>query len=134
MNEDYKRRDEILFGEYDPKRYDCGGYARCDNMPYSKFKQLYDEGFVDKYEAQNESPSTIEFIDIVNGHEDWVEFETYAISPDRSDYRITIEGINIWIPYDKTDELCYFVEQFRYADEFSLCTYEEGFHLRAWWD
>ena len=133
MNKDFKRRDEILFGGYDPEKYKWGGCARCD-MPYEKFKLLYDEGFIDPDETQNESPSTNEFIEATSGFEDWVEFEAYAISPERGDYRITIEGINVWIPEGKDEELCYFVEQFRYADEFSICPCDNGFHLRAWWD
>ena len=133
MNKDYKRRDEILFGGFRKERYELGGCARCD-MPYDKFKQLYDEGFIDPDENQNSSPTTKEFMHAVLGCEKWVEFEAYAISPDRDDYRITIEGIDIWIPLDKREDLCRFVEEFHYADEFSLDTDENGFHLRAWWD
>ena len=133
MNKDYKRRDEILFGEYRPERYYLGGCAHAD-VPYEVVEKLYNEGFIDPDENQNSSPTTAEFINAGIGYEDKIEFEIYAISPERDDYRITIEGVNVWIPYGDNDALCSFVEGFHYADEFSLCTYEEGFHLRAWWD
>ena len=133
MNNDVKRRDEIIWGEYNPKRYNMGGCCRLE-MGADKFKQLIQEGFLDLYENQNNSPTTIEFQKYIEGCEDWVEFEAYAIGPERDDYRVTIEGINIWIPADQTEKLCEFVEAFRDADEFSVNTDENGFHLRAWWD
>ena len=130
MNTDVKRRDEIIFGNYDESRYMLGGCVRFD-APAEKIKQLANEGFIDPQENQNASPTTEEFINAVSGYEDWVEFEAYAISPDRDDYRITIEGVNVWIPSENREEMCRFVEEFHNADEFSLNTDENGFHLRA---
>lgn len=133
MNKDVKRRDEIIWGDYNEKRYLSGGCARFD-ITAEKMKQLIDEDFVDLQENQNESPTTEEFMNAILGCEDWVQFEAYAISPDRDDYRITIEGIDIWIPAPHEYDMCRFVEEFRYADEFSLNADENGYHLRAWWD
>ena len=133
MNSNYKRRDEIIWGVYDPERYKSGGCCRF-YAPAEKAQQLVEEGFIELNETQNESPSTEEFMNSIVGYEDWVEFECYAISPERDDYRVTIEGINIWIPIDKRDDMCRFVEEFRYADEFNINSDENGFHLRAWWD
>lgn len=133
MNKDYKRRDEIIFGNYDENRYKMGGCCRFE-MDASKFEQLIQEEFLDPNENQNESPTTAEFQEYIEGCEDWVEFEAYAISPDRSDYRVTVEGVNVWIPSDQKEKLCKYVEAFRDADEFNISTDENGFHLRAWWD
>lgn len=133
MNKDYKRRDEIIFGNYLASRYELGGCARAD-INYDQLKKLIDEDFIDMDENQNDSPSTQDFVNDINGFENDVSFEIYAISPDRGDYRVTIEGINISFYNEDKEALCYFVEQWRYADEFNI--YEQGgeYHIRAWWD
>ena len=132
MNKDYNRREQILFDEpYNKDHYMCG--CRRFECSFSKMKQLIEEGFIDPYEAQNDSPTTEEFMEYAENFKD-VYFECYAISPDRDDYRITIEGIDINIPADEHDLVAMAVQFFRYADEFSFDYYGGFYTLHAWWD
>jgi len=133
MNKDYKRRDEIIFGNYRASRYESGGCARAD-ISIVQLKQLIEEDFINVHENQNDSPNVLEFLNDIEGHEDNAIFEIYAISPDREDYRVTIEGINIDISDSDKDALCYFIEQWRYADEFTINNMANGYSIRAWWD
>ena len=41
-----RKRDEIIFGNYDPDAY-MGGIRIFEDMSYDTLKQLVDEGFVD---------------------------------------------------------------------------------------
>lgn len=133
MNRDVKRRDEIIFGEYWSDRYKFGGCSNTE-INFDQLKQLVEEDFINLNECQNDSPSTKEFISFADGYENNVIFEIYAISPDRDDYRVTIEGIQITIPIDKRDDLCNFMNNFRYADEFNIDSDEDNYFIRAWWD
>ena len=72
-------------------------------------------------------------MDTVDGDES-VEFECYAVDVNRDDYRITIEGIRAYIPDTDYDRINLYVEQFRYADEFTFEHMNDCFYLRAWWD
>jgi hypothetical protein len=133
MNKDYKRRDEIIFGGYWEDRYKYGGCAN-DTIDYKQLKSLIDEDFIDMDECQNDSPTTQDFVDAISGYEDNVLFEVYAISPQRDDYRVTIEGIELTVPMTDLDQFIYFIEQFRYADEFEIHSDNDYFYIRAWWD
>lgn len=132
MNKDVEMRDKILFGKYDPDSYRFGG---CKNFhcSYETMKTLIENGFVDLNECQNDSPTTADFMDILDGINN-VEFIAYAIGPDRSDYRITIEGVDVEIPDDNYDLFIQLIEHFRYADEFDVSHPDGSFCLHAWWD
>ena len=131
VNRDHIRRDNIIFGEYNPDSY----FGGCRRFSCSKetVQQLLDEGFIDPSECQNCSPTTSEFMEYVRDFDD-VTFECYAISPDRNDYRITIEGVDIEIPDNNYDLISYAVETFHYADEFSFNHGSGCYFLHAWWD
>lgn len=131
MNKDYKKRDEIIFGKYDPESY-LGG---CKNFQcsYETMKQLVDENFIEPDECQNYSLSTKDFMDVLENIPN-VEFLAYAISPDRDDYRVTIEGVEVEIPDTNFDEITLLVESLHYADEFSFHHTGDSYYLHAWWD
>lgn len=133
MNSNYKRRDEIIFGEYDDSRYKLGGCAHAD-IDYETLKTLVDEDFIDMDENQNWSPSTKDFLDMSDGFKDNVSFEIYAISPQREDYRVTIEGINVEVPETDIDSFIYFIQNLRSADEFNIYNNNDKFYIHAWWD
>lgn len=131
LNRDIIRRDKLIFGGYDQSK-NCGG-VRHFECNVDLMNQLIKEGFADPDECQNDSPSIKDFMDTVNGDES-VEFECYAVDINRDDYRITIEGIRAYIPDTDYDRINLYVEQFRYADEFTFEHMDDCFYLRAWWD
>lgn len=131
MNKDYKRRDEIIFGGYDKEKY-LGG-CRNFTCSYDVMKQLVDENFIELDECQNYSPYTKDFMEILDGVPN-VEFMAYAISPDRDDYRVTIEGFEVEISDTDFDTISLLVENFHYADEFSFQHNGDSYYLHAWWD
>lgn len=131
MNKDYKLRDKIIFGEYDPKSYLCG----CKNFhcSYETMKELVANDFIDMNECQNYSPYTKEFMEILDGIPS-VEFIAYAVSPERDDYRITIEGVDVEIDDTDYDTVSLLVESFHTADEFNFQHDGDKYYLHAWWD
>ena len=131
MNKDYELRDKILFGKYEPETY-LGG---CKNFhcSYETMKKLVEENFVELDECQNYSPYTKDFMEMLEGVDN-VEFIAYAISPDRFDYRITIEGFDVEISDTDYDTLARLVERCHGADEFNLDHSGNTYYLHAWWD
>lgn len=131
MNKDYVKRDEIIFGGYDPKSY-IGG---CKNFhcSYKTMEKLVEENFIELDECQNSSPYTKDFMDILKDVDN-VRFIAYAISPDRDDYRVTIEGVDVEIQDTNFDEVSLLVESFHYADEFTFKHEGDTYYLYAWWD
>lgn len=128
MNKDFNKRDEILFGVYNKDAYKYGGIRHFKNLDVDALKHLLDEGFIDPEEAQNDSPTTMEFYEFISAHPNFTA-HGYAVSPDRDDYRITLEGIECYEPCD-VKTIRDFIELCRFADELSVndeCMY-------AWWD
>ena len=133
MNKDIETRDKIIFGEYDPEKYKYGGVRRFE-CKATVMQELIKNDFVDLYDAQNNSPSIDEFMEYIDGIEEYVTFECYAVDITRHDYRVSIEGIQVLLPKDKRDDFYALIETFRYADEFCCSEDNECCHLRAWWD
>ena len=132
LNGDYKTRDTILFGKQDVD-YSLGGIQYFTTTP-QVIKELIAKKFIDEMDYQNSSPTIKEFIRAVDGYEDHVRFSGYAVSPKRDDYRVSIDAIDIDIPYEDKDMVSFFVESFHGADEFNLENVGDVYHLRAWWD
>lgn len=131
MNKNYESRDQILFGKYDPESY-FGGCKRF-HCSYGTMKRLVEENFIELNECQNESPSTKDFMESFVDFDD-VIFNGYAISPNRDDYRVTIEGFDIEIPDTDFDKITFLVETFHFADEFSFQHNGDTYYMHAWWD
>ena len=128
MNKDFNKRDEILFGGYSEDAYKYGGIRHFEYLDVDTLKQLIDEGFIDPEECQNDSPTTMEFYEFMKKYPDFTA-HGYAVSPVRSDYRITLEGIECSEPYTN-ETLRDFVELCRFADEF--CVNQS--YAYAWYD
>lgn len=127
LNNNVDERDMILFGEkYNKEKY-FGGCRRFDDITLEVLETLVEKKFIDLDECQNCSPTTEEFLEYLKDHNDFCVFG-YAISPDRSDYRITIEGISCEENFEDIDELIDFINRFRFADEFMVDP------PYAWWD
>lgn len=56
-------------------------------------RQLMAEGFLNPFERQNDSPTVKEMMDFCAGEDEdnWI-FHGYTVSPERIDYRVSIEG------------------------------------------
>lgn len=131
LNGDYVTRDRLLFGEYSPNYY-FGGIRKYRCSP-GMIKKLLEMNFVNPKETQNESPSVEEFLDYLEDVPE-VTFNGYVVSPERSDYRVSIEGFDVEIPDTEVDRMCELVKMFRDADEFNLIHDANTFFLHAWWD
>ena len=120
-NMDYKRRDEIIFGDdCQPEEKWAGGIKRFSISP-SVLKQLLEERFADPKDAQNNSPTAQDFSDFfdrVATPDEWM-VDGYAVSHDREDYRVSIEGCETDCPLN-SDDFIAFTNLFRCADEFEL--------------
>jgi hypothetical protein len=132
LNGDYLTRDFIIFGEYDEKKY-LGG-IRNFTCHLELLKKLVDCNFAAIDECQNYSPSIKDFLDVAENMTSDVLFECYAVSPERDDYRITVEGVSVIIKDSNYKDLTLFIESFHDSDEFSIEHIDSEYHLRAWWD
>lgn len=126
LNYDQNRRDEILFAGH-TLRY-SGGIERFDHLTLDRLELLVAENFIDLEGSQNCSPTAGEFLDFMRVYP-MVMAHGYAVSNERSDYRVTLEGLQC--PAAKvTEELrLAFVDLCRCADDISF----RG-ALYAWWD
>lgn len=130
-NMDYKRRDELIFGDAcQPEEKWAGGIKRFSVSP-SVLKQLIEERFVDPRDAQNDSPTAQDFSDFfdrVTTPDEWM-VNGYAVSYDREDYRVSIEGC-VTDSRLELNDLAAFAKLFRHADEFEVTP--PG--ARCWYD
>lgn len=123
-------RDQVVFGEnYTPKKY-VGGIRRFDELTLREIEELDDLGIVDLNDSQNDSPTAGEIIDFLKSRKtDGWYVHGYCVGPDRSDFRISFEGVGKRSAPSKQD-IIDFAMMFRWADEFSID--EDG--LRCWYD
>lgn len=136
----YNERDRIIFGEdFNPAEY-MGGIRRFGALTLRKAKDLVEKGFLDMSGQQNWSPTVDEFIDFVNrmggDATNWL-FGGYAVAPDRTDCRVTIDELickdtMIVSPLDASA----FVHFARHADDLDFYydpDHPQDNELRAQW-
>ena len=128
LNRDIEKRDEIIFGKYEPEAYRSGGMCRFENLSLEKLKQLVDLNFISLEERQNDSPSVREFIEFMEKYSGYTVMG-YAISADRRDYRVSLEGIEKNNYVDSGEEISEFINLFGDADDF-----DTGHGMYAWFD
>lgn len=129
MNMDVRSRDKLIFGKYDPNAY-MGGIRRFEGMPYSTLSKLIDGDYVDLNDAQNYAPSISELYEFASSDPSAYTFDGYVVSPQRSDYRVSIDSINRVTPFAQAEDVVDFAEFIKYADEFEI-NQNGG---TAWWD
>lgn len=130
-NKNAKERDKFLFGDGGKtERYKLGGICRIPRMAAADIKYLLEEKYADPEERQNFSPTIKEFYDFLVSHPDFYAFG-YAVSPQREDYRISIEGVRCDKDI-KVSELIDFVHFAKDADESGFDTSANSYY--AWWD
>ena len=133
LNADYIERDKILFGEYDESKY-VGGIRKfsCDR---DTLELLVEKRFAEGRDFHNSAPSIREFLEYTEDDCAFITFTGYAVAPDRNDYRVSIDGVEVCFPIKDYSKLCFYVETFRLADDFSLDVIADfECRLKAWWD
>lgn len=116
-NRGSNERDRIIFGEPFHKELYRGGIRRFEKLTATQIKKLMDAGLVDEMDAQNHAPTAGEICKFILDHgEDGWYAHGYTVSPDRSDYRITLEGVGKSTAPTKQD-IIEFRDLFQDADE-----------------
>ncbi len=121
-----------------------GGVIRFDNLTIEQLEEISKVKGVNLYDKQNEAPTLKQFLEFgenvtrfsllnLDGE---LYYEGYLVDANRSDSRITIDGIvieNVSVKEDPEDldELKSDFKRFaRKADELEI----EDNYMRAWWD
>ena len=124
-NKDQETRDSMLsfnWGEKD------GTYRKFSNLDISTLKQLVAQKFADPDEQQNDAPTIAEFVEFMEKYPN-MKAHGYVTGHPRSDYRLSIEGIEGQIiNYENMRD---FISVFRIADEFEI---NENGYCRCWYD
>lgn len=120
-----KVRHAILGLEYDDKPYDI---KRIELITLKQLLKLKEKEFIDLEEAQNSSPTIGEFIDFMTLYPKF-KAHGYIVTPDRSDYRISLEGLQTEEKLTKI-EMVAFSNKFHNADDFWI----EEHSAYCWWD
>ena len=122
-------RDQILFGEdYDPQKY-FGGVRHFKGLAADKCKTLIDNNLLSPNDSQNDSPTAEEMYEYIRCYPECT-CHGYAVSPDRNDYRISLEGVEFNGRDVELDMVIDFVNTFRYADELTV----DRNSLYCWYD
>lgn len=129
-NADFERRETLLAQTERGK--EGAGIRSFSGMSAETLTALVTENFTGPDEAQNGSPTVAAFLTYMQQHPG-VTAIGYDVPPERSDYRVSVEGIVLAKPYTPEQE-----EDFRAfcdeADELFESDSEYGRGLRAWWD
>ncbi len=136
----FNAREQIIWGEdFNPEQY-LGGVRHFECMRLEYVKELIEKGYLDPEDQQNFSPTAkemIAFVEALDHSEDWL-FEGYAVSPDREDCRVTLDGLYCDNPMDISyDDMVDFVNFARLADEFRFDYSVQDPSVNAfgaWWD
>lgn len=130
LNKDYTRRATIMAenGVKEQLTAEKNDIAHYSGLTATGLQTLVDERFADPEETQNESPSIAEFIKFMRKYPKFTA-HGYIVSHERSDYRVSVEGVTTEKELTK-DEILAFVDMFRFADEFEIAS--RGAH--CWYD
>ena len=128
-DEEANERDWLIFdGPYNPSKY-LGGVRYFDHLEVQKAWILIQKGYLNRMECQNNSPTAEDMLHFCEQSTGSWTLHGYAVVKDRSDCRISIEGIDGVGPFS-VDTIIAFSERFRDADEFHIDT--ESAH--CWYD
>jgi len=129
-NTDYKKRDQMVLGKIiDWKKEKNGGTEPFKDMSLELLNTLIEENFIDPKESQNYSPTTQEFLELMQKFPS-LRAHGYVVSPERDDYRVAIEGVDG--ENFSLDDMQVLLEALLHADslDFSI---KDG-SIRSWWD
>ena len=121
--EQANEREQMIFHEdYDERNYH-GGIRSFEKLDLATAASLLQKGYLSVDEQQNNSPTVGEILEFCTTHElakNWT-LHGYAVSRDRADIRVSIEGIDGAGPFS-TETIIAFAQLFHDADEFDLDT------------
>jgi hypothetical protein len=120
----YDRMLEIVFGSV----ISVQGTESFTDLTCEQLGLLVEEGIADPEEAQNEAPTTREFYEYMQAHPA-LRAHGYVVAFDRSDCRLTIEGLECQETLPPAEQLD-FALAFRYANELEV---SDG-GLYCWFD
>ena len=124
---DYRIRDSMLNRTTsldDGNRYDILYF---DGLKAETLEKLIEMGFADPQDSQNNAPNIATILEFLKRNPSFTA-HGYAVTPHRSDYRISLEGVEANFADDS--EVAEFIELFRHADDFkSAADYQY-----AWFD
>lgn len=127
LNADWQRRDVLIFGSAQDWNRAAGGIIRFEDLDAANLEQLLGEKFADPEGCQNSGPAASQSLAFMKK---WPQVKAigYAVSPERDDYRVTIEGLVCKdnIPPELMEEF----SRWRDADEYE----NRPDLLSAWWD
>lgn len=127
FNKDDKRRCEIM-GISNTHGYRLGGIFHFGNLTLEQLDKLLEEKFIDPKEAQNNSPTVDDFRFYMKRFSG-ATAHGYIISPERDDYRVSIEGIECEGDFDVETQIDFY-KTFRFADEL-ICNDN---YMYCWFD
>ena len=122
-------RDEVLFHEPFNEDSYFGGIRHFIGLTYNKWERLLDLRVADPEERQNCAPTCGEIMEFIREHPNFTA-HGYTVSPNRDDYRVSIEGV-FCDPGFTTKDLIDTVNLFAGADEFDVSE-EDGIYV--WFD
>ena len=94
FNKDIKRRDEVIFGSYDPEEY-FGGVRRFEKMTLQTLKILITEKFMNENEQINYRPAIKKTVSFMEKHSERnFTVDGFAVHDSRGDYRVSIDAIS----------------------------------------
>lgn len=109
-------------------QHNGGGITYFSSLTGEKARWLLNQGAASSGDCQNDAPSFEEITTFLEAHPKFVG-HGYIVLPERSDERITLEGVISEAKLSKTDKDA-FTRMFRHADEFEL----SATFARAWYD
>lgn len=117
LNNDAAARDKLIFGrKYNPAEiYDI---KRFENLSLTKLKKLIAGNFLELTDAQNAAPSIGEIYAFMKKYPKY-KAHGYVVSINRSDYRVSLEGVEKGTTADSLKEMKDFAELFKDADDFN---------------
>ena len=128
LNKDVNSRDNIIFKEnYSPDKY-LGGICRFERLSLKNLELLIDNKFIELNQCQNNSPTTEEILEFMKKYPKYTA-HGYAVSLDREDYRVTLEGVEKNTSAESKEELEDFTKLFHLADDFITDSY-----MYCWFD
>lgn len=110
---------------------DDENYARFRDMTPETARKLIEAGFADPEDSQNDSPTFLEMVEFCEKHPGFT-IHGYTIGEDRSDARVTAEGVGGEAA--NADAALDFAEAFRFADDFNIVRGTDHTVCYCWYD
>ena len=121
LNKDIETRDKLIWGKYRPRKYNFGGVIPYQGMNVRTLRKLLEQNFADPEERQNNAPTIGEIYNFMKSYPSYT-CHGYAVSADRDDYRVSIEGVEKGDKTDSVEEFQSYMKLFGNADEINFNT------------